>query len=122
MKTKDTIQSYLDCLQQKKEWRHLFAEDMTFTSFTSPIKQAAGRDAFIESTKRFYSMVARVEVKDLLVEEFRACALTRYELQPPKGDTFISDVAEIFTVSNGKIESFSIYFDSSPFPKPTNVT
>lgn len=66
-------------------------------------------------------MVVLVEVRDLLVEELRACALTRYELQPPNENAFTSDVAEIFTVGNDRIESFSIYFDSSPFPKPANV-
>ena len=43
--------------------------------------------------------------------------MTRYELQPPVGPAFGSDVAEVFAVHNGKIKSFDIYFDSSPFPK-----
>jgi ketosteroid isomerase-like protein len=43
--------------------------------------------------------------------------LTRYQLQPPNGDTFQSNVAELFTVKDGQIVALSIYFDSSPFPK-----
>jgi hypothetical protein len=39
------------------------------------------------------------------------------EMQPPSGETFTSDVAEFFTVKNGKIDTFVIYFDSAPFPK-----
>ena len=46
-----------------------------------------------------------------------ACALTRYQLQPPAGPVFGSDVAEVFGVRDGKISSLDIYFDSSPFPK-----
>ena len=30
---------------------------------------------------------------------------------------FTSDVAEIFSVRNGKIDSFAIYFDSAPRPR-----
>jgi ketosteroid isomerase-like protein len=43
--------------------------------------------------------------------------LTHYELKHPNGNIFSSDVAEIFTVKNGKITSFEIYFDTAPFPK-----
>ena len=51
-----------------------------------------------------------------MIEGDKVCALTRYELQPPKGNTFNSDVAEIFTVKDGKIVSLAIYFDTAPFP------
>jgi len=56
-------------------------------------------------------------VKDLLIDGHKACALTRYQLQPPAGPAFSSDVAEVFEVRDGKINSLDIYFDSSPFPK-----
>jgi len=46
----------------------------------------------------------------------RACALTQYELRRPDArSTIASDVAEIFTVKAGKIDSLSIYFDRAPF-------
>jgi len=117
MTTKETIQGYFNSLKQKTGWESFLSDGMIFTSFTSPIKQVTGKEAYLESTKRFYSMIVSFEIKDLLIEEDKACALTHYELQPPKGNTFSSDVAEIFTVKNGKINSFTIYFDSSPFPK-----
>jgi ketosteroid isomerase-like protein len=62
-------------------------------------------------------MITALEVRDLLVDGHKACALTRYELQPPAGPAFASDVAEVFEVRDDKISSFDIYFDSSPFPK-----
>jgi hypothetical protein len=88
---------------------------MVFTSFVSPIKQVTGKAAYIESTRRFFSMVVSVEVRDLIIEGEKACVLSRYGLRPPKGDAFHCDVAEIFTVKNGMIESLAIYFDTSPF-------
>jgi len=117
MTTSETIQGYFTSLKQKKGWESFLSNDMVFTSFTSPVKQVTGRDAYLERTKRFYSTIISVPVKDLLVEGEKACALTHYALQLPNGDAFTSDVAEIFTVNNGKIVSFAIYFDSSPFPK-----
>ncbi|MGH7574391.1 MAG: nuclear transport factor 2 family protein, partial [Longimicrobiales bacterium] len=66
----------------------------------------------------FYSTVSAFEVRDFLVDGERACVLTRYAVQPPAGAAaFQSDVAEIFSVRDGKISSFSIYFDPSPFPQ-----
>ena len=103
--------------ERKKTGGAFLSEDIHFTSYTSPIKQVQGKDAYIESTKRFYSMIVSFEIKSLLVEGETACALTRYELRPPNGNPFTTDVAEIFTANNGKIESFAIYFDSAPFPK-----
>jgi ketosteroid isomerase-like protein len=62
-------------------------------------------------------MITSVELRDLLVDHDKACALTTYRLQPPGGPAFTSDVAEVFAVRDGKISSLDIYFDSSPFPK-----
>ncbi|MBA0088928.1 MAG: nuclear transport factor 2 family protein [Acidobacteria bacterium Pan2503] len=117
MTTRDTIQSYFSGLRQKKDWESFLSHEMTFTSFASPIRRISGKTAFLEGTKRLYSMITTAEVKDLLVEGRKACALTHYELQPPGGRAFASDVAEVFAVQEGRITSFEIYFDSSPFPK-----
>ena len=117
MTTRDTVQGYFTCLKQHKGWDSFLSDGMVFTSFTSPVKQVTGKKAFLEATKRFYSTVISVSVRDLMVDGEKACALTHYELQLPKANAFNSDVAEIFTIKNGKIDSFDIYFDSSPFPK-----
>src|SRR5436190_23744604 len=115
MTTRDTIQAYFDALMEKKDWKSFLAENMAFASFGTPAKQLVGRDAYVESTKRFYSIIQRLEVRDILVDGDRACVLTRYDLQPPGGAAaFESNVAEIFAVQNGKITSLSIYFDSAP--------
>jgi ketosteroid isomerase-like protein len=76
------------------------------------------KSAYLESTKRFFAMITAVEVKDLIVDGDRACALTRYECQPPGGPAFDGHVAEVFRVRDGKIVSLDIYFDSAVFPKP----
>ncbi|MDN5941675.1 MAG: nuclear transport factor 2 family protein [Nitrospira sp.] len=117
MTTRDTIQGYFDSLKQKRGWEDFLSDDMTFTSFTSSIKRVSGKGAYLEATKRFYSMIKAMELKGILVDGERACALTRYELQPSGGPAFDCHVAEVFEVRDGKIKSFDIYFDSAPFPK-----
>src|SRR4029079_1346846 len=117
MTTRDTVQAYFRSLQEKADWPALLADDIAFTALTSPVKRVRGRAAYVEATKRFYGMITAVEVKELIVDGERACALTRYELKPPRGPAFASDVAEVFGVKAGRITSFDIYFDSAPYPK-----
>jgi endo-1,4-beta-mannosidase len=95
---------------------------MVFTSFTSPSRKLRGKTEFIQGTRGFYSMIKSLEVRHLIVDGDQACALTRYELQPPNGTApFLSDVAEHFAVQDDKIVAFSIYFDTQPYPKrPAN--
>jgi ketosteroid isomerase-like protein len=117
MTTRDTIQGYFDSLKQMRGWEAFRSDEMRFISHTNPIKRVTGRGAYLEATKRFYSMIMALEIKGIVVDGEKACALTRYELQPPGGAVFDSHVAEVFEVREGKITSFEIYFDSAPFPK-----
>jgi ketosteroid isomerase-like protein len=117
MTTKETIQGYFARLKQGSGWEGFLAEDMIFASLTSPMKEVRGKEAYLRATQRFYTSIAALEVRNLIVEGEQACVLTRYQLQAPGGGTFQSDVAEIFAVKDGKITSFAIYFDSAPFPK-----
>jgi len=118
MSTRQTVQSYFDRLVGHQEWEGLFSGDVVFTSYTSPVRELRGKEAFLQGTKRFYGSVTRAEVRELVVEGDKACAFTHYELQPPGGaPSFSSDVAERFTVRDGKITAFAIYFDSAPFPR-----
>jgi len=117
MTTIETVQHYFGSLRDKADWTAFLSDDMVFTSYTSPVKQIAGKAAFVAATKRFYSMIVGVEVREVVVQNGKACVLTSYDLQPPGGPRFKSDVAEILGVHDGKIDSFSIYFDSAPFPK-----
>ncbi len=117
MTTKATVEAYFEALRGKGAWDAFLSPDMVFTSYTSPPRLVSGRAAYLEATKRFYAAIAACEVRDLLVDGAKACALTRYALRPAAGDPFTSDVAEVFTVAADKIVTFAIYFDSAPFPK-----
>ena len=117
MTTRETVQGYFDGVRRQQGWESFLADGIAFTSFTSPVRQVRGKAEFLEATRRFYSTIASLQVKELILDGEKACALTRYELQPPGKAPFASDVAELFTVKDGKIDSFAIYFDTAPYPK-----
>jgi ketosteroid isomerase-like protein len=117
MATQDVVRQYFDALAHKGEWQTFLSDDLRFTSLTSPVKEVTGKVAYLEATRRFFSMILSVEVRDLIVDGVKACALTRYQLRAPTGAGFQSDVAEIVTVRGSTISTLAIYFDTSPFPK-----
>jgi ketosteroid isomerase-like protein len=114
--TRETIEGYFAALRAGNGWEEYLSDGMVFTSYTTPNRQVTGRDAYVASTKGFYRMIDAMEVRELIVEGDTACALTHYRLQPPAGDPFTSDVAEILTVTRGQIDRFSILFDTAPYP------
>jgi ketosteroid isomerase-like protein len=117
MSARSTIEGYFGALKQKSDWASYLSDDVVFTSYTCPVKTINGKTSYLESTKRFYSTIKAMEVRQLIVDGDRVCALARYELQPPQRPAFQGDVAEVFRVRDDKISSFDIYFDSAPFPK-----
>lgn len=118
MTTRDTVESYFADLRRRADWKTWLADDVEFRSLTSPGRTLSGRESFVEGTRRFYASIAGFEVRELLVDGDRVCAFTRYTIKPPTGaPTFQSDVAELFEVENGRIKSFSICFDTAPYPK-----
>jgi ketosteroid isomerase-like protein len=117
MATEQVVRDYLAALGRKQGWEAFLADDLAFTSHASSGRQVSGKEAYLAATRRFFSMISSVEVRDLIVEGAKACALTRYELQAPGGRPFQSEVAEVFGVRDGRIASLGIYFDTAPYPK-----
>jgi ketosteroid isomerase-like protein len=118
MTVRETVERYYERLGQGTAWDSLFADDVVFTNLASPVREATGKATFLQATRRFYGSIDSLEVRELVVEEDRACALVRYHVRPPNGAaTFESHVAELFTVKDGRIGAFSICFDTAPYPK-----
>lgn len=116
MSTKEVVEDYLDAIRDRRDWESLLAEDAAFTSFTSPVRETAGKAGYIAATKAFYSKVESFELRQLLIDGDRACALTRYQVRGQNGE-FSSDVAELFTVKDGRVTSLGIYFDTAPYSR-----
>lgn len=118
MTTRETMDRFFDALARREGWETFLADDVTFTSYTSPVKRVPGRTGTLQAVSRFYSIADRMELRQLLVDGDRVCALTRYHVRPANGaSAFDSDVAELFTVRDGRITDFAIYFDTAPYPR-----
>jgi ketosteroid isomerase-like protein len=118
MTTRSTIEDYFKRIEARHGHEELFADDVVFTMVTSPGRTATGKPACIQATARFYANVERLNLRQLLVDGDRAAALVRYTIKPSNGaPRFESDVAEFFDVRNGRIRTFTICFDTAPYPR-----
>ena len=118
MTAEQTVETYYERLGQRSGWDALFSDDVAFTNFASPVRRVTGKATFLQATRRFYGSIGSLEVRELIVDGDRACALVRYEVRPPNGSPpFESHVAEFFTVQDGEIAAFAICFDTAPYPK-----
>src|SRR5262245_22004504 len=55
MSTRQAIQDYFGRLANKRDWSSLLADEIRFTSHTSPTKRVNGKTAYLEATKRFFA-------------------------------------------------------------------
>ncbi|MEM0117995.1 MAG: nuclear transport factor 2 family protein [Conexivisphaerales archaeon] len=109
---------YYRRLGSGEEWGSLLTEDFLLSG-TVP-KETRGRAAFVNAN--FFKMVKGVNVKELIVDGEKACALVNYDLISPRGKNFSSEVAEIWEVKEGKLASIEIFFDTEAFNKSLDVS
>lgn len=112
MTTKETVHRYYDGLNQKAGWESVIADNMIFTG---PKTKTQGKDAYIQATNGFLRVVRSVQISNLIIDGNNASVIAHYELVSPKGNTTGSDIAEVFVIKDGKIESSSIFFDTTAF-------
>ncbi len=110
-KTKELLNKYYEGLSRKGEWGALLSENFLLTGTVA--KETRGRDAFVNNP--FFKLVKGLKVKTMIIDGESACAVVNYDLVSPKGKSFSSEVAEIWKVKNGKLDSIAIYFDTAAF-------
>lgn len=114
MTTKEIVLAYYEGIAAKSGWETLLSEEITFTD--PPLKISAdGKEAFINSLNQFLRVVKTVRVKKMITENNNAFVLANYHLVSPKGNSLNLDVAEIWEVNQGKLNSLTIYFDTPAF-------
>jgi ketosteroid isomerase-like protein len=112
MSTKEIVENYYDGVSRDDGWQALISDEM---KFISPGSTTSWKAPYIEATSRFLGIVKNVQVKDLIIEGDKACALVDYTIVSPKGDLGNCFIAEFLSTKNGKIDSSTIFFDAAAF-------
>jgi len=120
LKTKELLNLYYKGFAEKKDWENTLSEDFKFVggdmTNTTP---TIGKQAYIEIIKRFSQLFKSMRLKEMIVEGDQACVIGNYDYEFPGGKNINGDVAEIWKVKNGKLDSLTIFFDTLTFDQLT---
>lgn len=118
--TKQLLETYYKGFARKKGWESVISDDFKYVggdmTNTTPL---VGKDEYIKVIERFSQVFQTMRVKEMVVEGDKACVIGNYDLIFPNGVSMNGDVAEIWKVKNGKLDSLRIFFDTLTFDKNT---
>ena len=116
MTTRDLLETYYKGFAQKDGWDSVLSDDFKFVggdmTKTIPI---TGKAAYIEVIKRFSQLFTSMRVKEMIIEDAGACVIGNYDYVFPNGKSINGNVAEIWKVKDGKLDSLAIFFDTATF-------
>ena len=116
MKTKELLETYYKGFAKKEGWDSVISDDFKFVSgdMTKPAP-VLGKAAYIEIIKRFSQLFSAMRVKEMIIEGDSACVIGNYDNVFPNGKKINGNVAEIWKVKDGKLDSLTIFFDTLTF-------
>ena len=114
--TKQLLDTYYKGFARKDGWESVISDDFKFTggdmTKTAPV---VGKTAYIEVIKRFSRVFQTMRVKEMIIEGQSACVIGNYDYIFPNGVSMNGNVAELWKVKNGKLDSLTIFFDTLTF-------
>ena len=116
MKTKELLETYYKGFEQKNGWDSVLSDNFSFVggdmTKTTPIE---GKQAYIEVIERFSQLFKTMRVKEMIIQDDKACVIGNYDYVFPNGRSINGDVAEIWKVKDGKLATLTIFFDTLTF-------
>jgi ketosteroid isomerase-like protein len=110
------LETYYKGFAEKANWDSVIADDFQFIGgdMTKP-EPIIGKQAYIEVIKRFSQVFTAMRVKEMIVQDKRACVIVNYDYTFPSGQKMNGNVAELWTAKKGMLQSLTIYFDTLTF-------
>jgi ketosteroid isomerase-like protein len=114
--TKQLLETYYKGFSQKQGWESVISDDFKFIGGNmTEMTPVLGKPAYIEIIKRFSRVYKTMRIKEMIVEDERACVIGNYDYLFPNGKSINGDVAEIWKAKDGKLDSLTIFFDTLTF-------
>jgi ketosteroid isomerase-like protein len=115
-KTRQLLEIYYKGFAEKSNWESVIADNFEYVggdmNNTQPV---IGKQAYIEIIKRFSQRFDSMRVNQMIIEGDKASVIGNYDFQFPNGHKINGNVAEFWTVKNGKLQSLTLYFDTLTF-------
>jgi len=114
--TRQLLENYYKGFAEKANWESVIADDFEYVGGDmNNIKPIVGKQAYIEIIKRFSQRFEAMRVKQMIVEDDKACVIGNYDFLFPNGFKLNGNVSENWTIKNGKLQSLTLYFDTLTF-------
>lgn len=120
--TKQLLEIYYKGFAEKANWEDVIAEDFQYRGgdMTQP-EPIMGKQAYVEIIKRFSRLFLAMRVKEMIIQDDKACVIGNYDFRFPNGQEINGNVAELWTVKGDKLQSLTIYFDTLIFANNTKT-
>ena len=116
MKTKELLEIYYKGFAQKQGWETVISDDFRFVggdmTSTAPV---VGKQAYMDIIKRFSRLFTSMRIKEMFITDNSAFVLANYDYVFPGGKSINGNVAELWKVKDGKLDSLTIFFDTLNF-------
>lgn len=114
--TRELLEIYYKGFAEKSNWESVIADDFEYVGGDmNNTKPVIGKQAYIEIIKRFSQRFESMRVKQVIIEGDKASVIGNYDFQFPNVHKINGNVAELWTVKNGKLQSLTLYFDTLTF-------
>jgi ketosteroid isomerase-like protein len=114
--TRQLLETYYTGFAQKANWEGTLADDFQYIGGDmNNTKPVVGKQAYIETIKRFSQRFEAMRVKQMIIEGDNASVVGNYDFQFPNGHKINGNVCELWTIRNGKLQSLTLYFDTLTF-------
>lgn len=108
--TKEIVHEYFNALAGNSGWDLWVTDDIAFKGPTGTVK---GKEEFVQMTGQFSRLVTNATILSVIAEGERASVTALYQLMARSGERFDLETAEFIEVSDQKIRSFEIFFDTA---------
>ena len=114
--TRQILEIYYKGFAKKENWESVLADDFEYVGGDmNNIQPVVGKQSYIEIIKRFSQRFEAMRVKQMIVEGDKASVIGNYDFIFPNGKKINGNVAEFWTVKDGKLKSLTLYFDTLTF-------
>jgi len=120
MNTTELLESYYEGFARKEGWETVISDDFKFVGGDMMDRTpVTGKGGYIEVIRRFSKLFTSMKVKKMIVNGDSAFVLAGYGYVFPGNKKIKGDVAELWEVRQGKLDSLTIYFDTLTFHRLT---
>jgi hypothetical protein len=109
----DLVNAYYEGIARKDGWQKPLSDSLRFISPGGKVTE--GKAAYLETNNRFLSAVRSAQRKEMLTDGDTACVWMSYEIVLPRGKQTTLDALEIWTATDNRLASLTIYFDTAVF-------